>query len=75
MTFIKEYIATLQNDGLGVGDVGRVLGVSSPMVSAYKNQNYNPSLDVAKKVWKDSEIALHPFSGTSLEHEITKDGM
>ncbi len=73
MTFIKGYIANLQeNEGLTVAEVARKIGVSSPMVSAYKNNNYMPSISVAKRVWMADKIALHPFSGESLQLE-TKD--
>ena len=74
MTTIKDYIARLQDEeGMNVSDVARELGISSPMVSSYKTQDYLPSISVAKRVWKNYEIALHPFNGESLDFEVKKD--
>jgi transcriptional regulator with XRE-family HTH domain len=71
--FIKDYIA----ERLEGGDLGYViaeaLGVSVSMVSSYKLGGYNPSLSVAKTVYRQEGIVLHPFSEESLKVELSKD--
>jgi len=73
MQFIQTYIETLTNKGLIGRDIAKKLDVSVSMVSSYKLHNYNPSLIVAKKVYKEENIVLHPYSEESLKYEISKD--
>jgi len=47
------------------------LGVSLSMISAYK-KSFNPSLDVAKKVYARDKVVLHPFAEESLKYELAK---
>lgn len=70
ITFIQDYIAKHVEAGEQSRDIARVLGVSVSMVSAYKKWEYNPSIDVAKKVYKDFKVVLHPFAEESLQHEL-----
>lgn len=71
--FIEEYVSTkLENGELG-REIADSLGVSVSMVSSYKKGEYNPSLSVAKHVYKNEGIVFHPFSEAGLKLEIEKD--
>ncbi len=68
---IQEYIANklLENTTY---EVTKILGVSQPMVSAYRNQGYNPSLKVAIRVYLNDGVVLLPYSKEGLEIEAEK---
>lgn len=72
MVLVQSYIESLESEGLNGREIAEKLGVSTSMISTYKHNDYNPSISVAKKVYKDVKITLHPFSTESLEHEINK---
>lgn len=67
---IKEHIEELIAMGKKSCDIAVELGISTPMISQYKNHKWNASLDVAKKVYVDTGKVLHPFSEESLKYEI-----
>lgn len=68
MQTIKSYIvAELEN--VTSQELANRLGISLSMLSAYK-KSYNPSLEVAKRVYLLSSIALHPFSEKALKYEL-----
>lgn len=71
--FIEEYINARLDNGLMGHQVADLLGVSVSMVSSYKKGDYNPSLNVAKRVYQNEGIVFHPFSKDALELEIAKD--
>lgn len=73
VTYIADYIIEKVDSGMSGYEIADELGVSVSMVSSYKHNNYNPSIGVAKKVYVDTNIVLHPFSEESLKIEITKD--
>ena len=60
-------------EGLTGYEIAKKLGVTSAMVSTYKNNNYMPSITVAKKVYAEEGITLHPFSEESLKYELNKE--
>lgn len=64
--YVQEKLVTYT--GQAVADS---MGISVSMLSAYK-KSYNPSLDVAIRVYKNEGIVLHPFSRESLEYEAKK---
>ena len=71
LRFIKDYIEErlLDTDSKVLA---YQLGISVAMLSNYKHQGYNASLDVAKKVYSIDGTILHPFSEDSLKYEISK---
>ncbi len=73
MVTIKSFLVMLQEQKLSNYEIADILGTSVAMVSNYRNHKYNPSLDVAKRVYKYANVTLHPFSEDSLKIEIAKD--
>ena len=73
LRFIQDYVRTKTEDGESGAEIARQLKVSLSMVSSYKLHDYKPSLTVAKNVYKNEGIVLHPFSKESLEKEISDD--
>ena len=74
LNFIKDYVdKRIDEDGEKGSEVAESIGISTSMVSSYKNHKYNPSLSVAKKVYLRDNIVLHPFSEESLKFEIDGD--
>jgi len=71
MVTIQDYIDS-QLEEINSATLAKKLQVSLSMLSSYK-KSYNPSLDVAKRVYRVDSIALHPFSKESLDFEISKD--
>lgn len=69
---IKEYVVSLRDNGLSNKDIANKLDVSVSMVSQYDKENYRPSLETAKKVFKESGIALHPFGVDNLKYELER---
>jgi predicted transcriptional regulator len=67
---IQDYIK--QMGPKPIAEIAKELGVSMPMVSQYK-KGFNASLEVAKRVYKEKGIVLHPFSKESLQYEIKKE--
>lgn len=66
MVKIQDYVLSLLEDNKAV-EVAKALGVSQPMVSAYKKGGYNASLDVAVKTYKNNKIVLFPFAEEALK--------
>ena len=58
------------DDGASSYEIAELLGVSVSMVSGYKLHQYNPSLEVAKNVYKKTNVVLHPFAEQSLKLEL-----
>lgn len=69
---VQTYIQSLDEEGMTGREIAETLGVSTSMISTYKHNDYNPSITVAKKVYNDSKITLHPFDTESLKYEINK---
>ena len=70
---IQDYVnEKFANDWLG-REIAEHLGISVSMVSAYRKGDYNPSLDVAKKIYIMDGIVFHPFSEAGIKEEIRKD--
>tara|TARA_R110000851_G_scaffold45642_6_gene111584 strand:- start:712 stop:933 length:222 start_codon:yes stop_codon:yes gene_type:complete len=72
MIKVQQYV-TKQLEDLTSVELKDKMGVSSSMLSAYKHQGYNASLNAAKKVYAADKIVLHPFSEESLKYELKKD--
>ena len=70
MVTIQEYVAK-QLDELTSIELKDKLGVSLSMLSSYK-KSYNPSLDVAKRIYAKDNVVLHPFAEESLKYELEK---
>ena len=70
MVTIQEYVAEQLEDLTSI-ELKDKLGVSLSMLSSYK-KSYNPSLDVAKRIYKIDNVVLHPFSDESLKYELEK---
>jgi len=71
LTFIHDYIKDKLGNGYRNKDIAQELNLTPAMVGQYKLQRgYNPSLTVAKTLYKLEGIVLHPFSKESLEWEI-----
>jgi ribosome-binding protein aMBF1 (putative translation factor) len=73
LRFIQDYVLAKADEGLSGADIAKQLKVSISMVSSYKLHDYKPSLGVAKNVYRNEGIVLHPFSKESLEKEIRDD--
>ncbi len=58
---IQELICKYKEEGYKVREIAKILGISQPMVTQYAS-GYNASLTVARKVYKDLNIILYPFS-------------
>lgn len=71
MVTVQEYVLK-QLETIESTQLARELGISVSMLSSYK-KSYNPSLEVAKKVFKRDGIVLHPFAEESIKYEIKKD--
>ena len=71
MVTVQEYVSK-QLEELTSIELKDKMGVSLSMLSAYK-KSYNPSLDVAKRVYKKDGIVLHPFSEESLKFELKEN--
>lgn len=71
--FIHEYVKERLDKGELGYQIADALGVSVSMVSSYKKGDYNPSLTVAKTVYRNEGIVFHPFSEDGLKYEISKD--
>lgn len=70
---VSEYIEELKASGSTSKEVASILGVSISMVTQYEKGSYNPSLESAKKVYRELKIALHPFGEENLQYEINKE--
>jgi len=70
LNFIKQYIENKFDEGLIGTEIAEQLGVSVSMISSYRNHKYNPSLKVAKTVYRDDNVVLHPYSEDSLKFEM-----
>ncbi len=70
MATIQEYVESKLEE-VEAKELAKALGVSASMISAYK-KSFNPSLEVAKRVYQMDGIVLHPFAEESLKKEIEK---
>jgi len=70
---IKEYIQKKREEGYTGQEIAEYLGISSGMVSSYKN-GYYPSLSTALVIFEKDEIVIHPFSKDALEYELKMKG-
>lgn len=69
VTTITEYVNTRLKDTTP-DNLAREMGISSSMVSQYKTGNgFKASFNVAKRVYLNSGVALHPFAAASLDLE------
>jgi len=70
LVFIQDLVKSKIEQGSKGFEIAKDLNISVPMVSSYKNYSYKPSLNVAKFVYANEGIVLHPFSEESLKYEI-----
>ena len=71
---IGEFIESLREESnLSSKEISVKLGVSVSMICQYEQNNYNPSLATAIKVYRDYGIALHPFGEDNLKEELNKE--
>lgn len=70
MVKIQDYIAGQLEEITSI-ELKTKLGVSLSMLSSYK-KSYNPSLEVAKRVYKIDKVVLHPYAEESLKYELEK---
>jgi len=71
MTRIQDYIR-IRLQKCNQQELGDILGVTPSMISKYKLGKNLPSLEVAKTIYRLSQISIHPFSEESIVYEITK---
>ena len=71
MLLVKDYVKN-RLAYTTPAQVSKLMGVSTAMVSSYKNHSYMPSIEVAKKVYSIDGTVLHPFSEESLKFEIAR---
>lgn len=69
---IHTYIDELLDSGATSSEVAEDLGISMSMISHYKKR-YNASIEVAKRVYANDGVVLHPFSEESLKYELDKE--
>lgn len=67
---IQELIKQKEEEGYVHNDLAEFFGVSSSMVTKYRN-NFNASLKVATNVYEKHNIVLYPFSESALIEEVT----
>lgn len=67
---IQEYIDKLEEEGYSNKQMASTLQVSKSMVSSYKTQGYNPSIKVAKIVYRFDGTVLYPFSEEGVKDEL-----
>jgi len=72
MVFVKDYVEELFSSGKSGNEIANDMSISVSMVSSYRRQHYNPSLTVAKTVYEQTKVVLHPFSEESLQFELSK---
>lgn len=72
MIHIKPYIEELKESGMSHYEISEHLGVSVSMVSSYIHRNFDPSINVAIRVYLENNTVLHPFAEESLAYEIQK---
>lgn len=70
MVTIQDYVVE-QLEELTSIELKDKMGVSLSMLSSYK-KSYNPSLEVAKRIYAKDNVVLHPFAEQSLIFEINK---
>lgn len=70
MKKIKGYIDEQLENSTSI-ELAAKLQISLSMLSSYK-KSFNPSLEVAKRIYLADKITLHPFSEESLKYEIEK---
>lgn len=70
MIKVQDYVLGLLQENRAI-EVAEILGVSQPMISAYKKGGYNASLEVAIKAYRDSKVVLFPFAEEALK-ELSK---
>lgn len=72
MVLIQTLIDEMSAEGLKGYEIAEHLGVSTSMVSSYRRQGFDTSINVALKVYQEKKIVLHPFAEESLKYEIEK---
>jgi len=70
MVKIQDYISSQLEEITSI-ELKAKLGVSLSMLSSYK-KSYNPSLEVAKRVYEIDKVVLHPYAEESLKYELEK---
>ena len=71
---VSEFIESIREEHqMTSKEISKRLGVSISMVCQYEGGHYNPSLQVAKKIYKDYKVAIHPFGEDNLKLEIEKE--
>ena len=72
---IQALIVSLHNEGLAYDKISYLLGCSASMVSRYKNEDFNPSIDVAIQAYINLDKVLHPYSEEGLKFEAEFRGV
>jgi len=70
MVTIQDYVAQQLEEITSI-ELKNKMEVSLSMLSSYK-KSYNPSLEVAKRVYIKDNVVLHPFAEESLKYELEK---
>jgi len=71
ITLIEDYLQELHDEGKPTKDLAKMLELTPAMISQYRlKRGYKPSITVAKRVYKITGLALHPFSEESLKYEL-----
>ena len=71
--YIKEYIQAKIDENIKSVDIANMLGITPAMVSKYKSEGFNPSINVAKRVYKLDKIVLYPYSEEAIKQEIENE--
>ena len=71
MKKVEDYVHEKITLGIPNKDIATMMGITTAMVTQYKMaRGYKPSLRVAKTVYLNEGVVLHPFSEESLKLEL-----
>ena len=74
MLLVEDYVHQKLVEGIPPRDIAKAMDVTTAMVTQYKlARGYKPSLRVAKTVYYNEGVVLHPFSEESLKWELDNE--
>ena len=67
---VSTVVNQLINEGTKPEELMEAWNISRSMISNYVNAKANPNLRTAISIYKDTKIAVHPYSKQSILQEI-----
>lgn len=59
---IRALVRQKEKEGLTSLQIAKALGVTTAMISTYRQQNYMPSLKTARSIYKAFNVVIYPYS-------------